>query len=53
VCKTTNDALTVRSEFIVTAHVDDVPEPEQSPPQPANVDPEPGVSVSVTGVPAG
>jgi hypothetical protein len=48
-----NNAFAARSEFIVTVHVRDVPEPEQSPPQPANVDPRAGVSVSITCVPAG
>ena len=46
-----NVALTLTSEFIVTVHDADVP--VHAPPQPANVDPWPGFSPSVTCVPAG
>jgi hypothetical protein len=44
-----NDAEISSIEFIVTVHV--VPVPPHAPPQPANVEPVAGVSVSVTCVP--
>ena len=46
-----NVAVTETFEFIVTVHVTAVP--EQAPDQPANVEPELGVAVTVTAVPAG